>query len=338
MIKLSPGKLNIIIDGQFGSTGKGLLSNYVSIDNHIDIAISNASSNAGHTAYDSLRHFTNDEKIVVKHLPISGLINHRSAIYLCAGSIIDVDILQREIEEYNLDTNRLIVHPRAAVIENSDILSESMNDGVKQIASTMSGVGSALVRKINRKAVLANEHPFLKQFVKVLDVHSLLDDGCTALMEVPQGMDLGLNHGFSYPYCTSRDITISSALNDANVHPSYLGKVCVSIRTFPIRVGNVFENGIEIGNSGPFYPDSIETSWEQIGVKEEYTTRTNRIRRVSSFSMTQYRKMLDMFRPDYILLNFCNYLNQEELALLLEKLKEVTHLGFSPRQSDIVMI
>jgi hypothetical protein len=43
MISLIPGKFNIIIDGQFGSTGKGLLSNYISVFNHIDIAVSNAS-------------------------------------------------------------------------------------------------------------------------------------------------------------------------------------------------------------------------------------------------------------------------------------------------------
>ena len=79
MISLSSGKFNILIDGQFGSTGKGLLANYIGMFNHIDIAVSNASSNAGHTFYN-----TDGKKIIVKHLPVSGIINKRSLIYLCA--------------------------------------------------------------------------------------------------------------------------------------------------------------------------------------------------------------------------------------------------------------
>lgn len=46
---LQEGKLNLLLDGQFGSTGKGLFAHYIGCTNHIDIAISNASSNAGHT-------------------------------------------------------------------------------------------------------------------------------------------------------------------------------------------------------------------------------------------------------------------------------------------------
>ena len=91
MIKLQSGKLNIIIDGQFGSTGKGVLSSYVAANNHIDLAITNGSPNAGHTFY------YNNKKYIVKHLPVSAVINKRSTIYLCAGSIINPDILLKEI-------------------------------------------------------------------------------------------------------------------------------------------------------------------------------------------------------------------------------------------------
>jgi len=334
-MNLLRGKLNLLAGGQLGSEGKGLLAHYVGVNNHIDIAISNASSNAGHTFYWNL-HSKNVEKHITKHLPISGVVNKRTTIYLCAGSIINPKILLKEIEENNVNSENVNIHPRAAIITDKDIENETLSSSVKTIASTMSGVGSALVRKINRKAVLAKDCKDLKYFIKELDLQYYMDNDCTLLMEIPQGMDLSLNHGLSYPYCTSRDITPSSALNDANVHPSYLGTTIMVIRTFPIRVGNVVENNVEVGNSGPFPDDCVETSWEELCLEKEYTTRTNRIRRVATFSISQYKKMLKIFKPNYILLNFCNYLSKDNLKLLLEKLPEVTHLGFGPKLENIV--
>ncbi len=148
-------------------------------------------------------------------------------------------------------------------------------------------------------------------------------------MEVPQGYSLSLNSKF-YPYCTSRDISVSSALSDLEVHPFYLGKTIVSIRTYPIRVGN-----LPHGYSGDFYSDSIETSWEKIGVPVEYTTNTKRVRRVATFSLYQYQDMLKVMLPDYVFLNFCNYLNEGALNELLCHLPEVTHLGFGPKVENI---
>lgn len=329
---LRSGKLNLLMDGQFGSTGKGVFAQYIAEQNHIDIAISNAGPNAGHTFYPSTQRTS---PVVVKHLPVSGVVNDRSTIYLCAGAIINPDVLFQEIEESGVNHDRVFIHPRAAVITSDDVAAERRSNGVKIIASTMSGVGSALVRKIGRRTLLAGDCPALQRFVRYIDVQQLLVEGCTAFMEVPQGMDLSINHGFAYPYCTSRDVTPASAMNDAGVHPHYLGTVSVTIRTFPIRVGNVVEDGAEVGWSGPFYPDSTETSWESIGVQPEYTTRTKRVRRVATFSHTQYKKMLNVMFPDYILLNFCNYLSEVDVQCLVKALPEVTHLGFGPKIEDV---
>ena len=143
-------------------------------------------------------------------------------------------------------------------------------------------------------------------------------------------MDLSLNSGFAYPYCTSREITVSSTLSDVQVHPSYLGKVCVSIRTFPIRVGNIIDNGSIVGYSGPFYPDSIELSWEDIGVEPELTTITKRERRVATFSYEQYNKMMRLYKPDYVLLNFANYSILNNKNQFKKKLKAVSPDGQMP--------
>lgn len=325
---LKPSKLNILIDGNLGSTGKGLMASYLGTYKHIDIAISSGSPNAGHTFY------TQGQPYITRHLPVVGVLNKRCTIYLCAGAIIDPVIFLDEIKTFNISLDRLCIHPRAAVIEPQDIDSEKEGD-VKKIASTRKGVGAALVRKINRNAKLARDNKYLAPFIQELDLQFYLDEGCTCLIEVPQGFDLSLNSGLAYPYCTSREITVSQSLSDAQVHPKYLGSVIVCIRTFPIRVGNIVEKGKVVGYSGPFYSDSEELSWEDIGVKPEFTTNTKRKRRVATFSHSGYTKMLKYLKPDYVFLNFCNYLSEKKLNKLLKVLPEVTHLGFGPTIENI---
>lgn len=325
---LIPGKLNIIIDGQFGSTGKGLLASYIGWNYDIDLAITNASPNAGHTFY------LDGNAYVTRHLPVTGVMNKDSIIYLCSGAIINPIIFLAELKEFDINPARIYIHPRAAVIEPQDIEAEQ-EGSVKKIASTRSGVGSALVRKINRSALLAKDNRMLRPMVKELNVEWYLDRDVLAIMEVPQGLDLSINSGLSYPHCTSREITIPAALSDAQVHPKYLGSVIVCLRTFPIRVGHIVENGKIVGDSGPFYADSVETSWADIGVPAELTTCTKRIRRVATFSMIQYKRMLKVFKPDYILLNFVNYLSEKQLSNLLDKLPEVTHISSGPKIEDV---
>ncbi len=326
---LKSGKLNVLIDGQFGSTGKGLVASYLGCYNHVDLAITNASMNAGHTFY------IDGEKYVTKHLPITGILNKRSTIYLCAGAIIDPVYLLDELDRFGIAHDRVCIHPRCAVIEDVDRHYESKGS-VKKIASTQSGVGSALIRKIDRSSKLAGNIPELKHMIKELDIDWHLDQGCIAIIEVPQGFSLSINSGYSYPHCTSREITVPAAISDVQIHPSYLGNVFSVIRTYPIRVGHIVEDGKIVGDSGPFYPDSKETSWDKIGVPAEFTTNTNRMRRVATFSFIEYKKMLNFFRPDYVFLNFANYLTLKKLQSLLKKLPEVTHVCFGPKIDDIL--
>ena len=322
--------MTVIIDGQFGSTGKGVLASYVAANNHIDVCISNGSPNAGHTFYWGGR------KYVVKHLPASAIINKRSVIYLCAGSIINPKILLQELNQCNISDDRLMIHPRAAVIEEEDITAEHTGSCVK-LSSTQNGVGHALSRKINRESGLAKNNPILKKYVQKIDFEYYLKQNLIFLMETSQGLDLSLNHGLAYPYCTSRDITVSQALSDLGLHPKYLGNVIVSIRTYPIRVGNLKIDNKEVGYSGPFYEDSREKTWEELGLTPEYTTNTKRIRRVATFSLQQYERMKFVLNPDYIFLNFANYLDNTKLQELLDIIPEVTHLGFGPTLDDIVI-
>lgn len=348
---LQRAHLNITMDGQFGSTGKGLLNDFIARNALIkpDICISNAAPNAGHTFVDD-----NGQKRTVFHLPVSGVQLPHTIIYLCAGSIIDPELLLKEMREFEIDPARVYIHPRACILLPEHREREaSGTSGATTIASTRKGVGAALGDKVARVAgsrtagqYLWSTEDFPGLKIQEIDLMEQMNHRKTCLMEVPQGFSLSLNHGCSYPQCTSRDLTVSQALNDAGVHPSYLGSVLVSLRTYPIRVGHIYnDEGVKIGDSGPFYSDSDEKSWDELGQVPELTTVTKRERRIATFSYLEYKKMLQHLRPDTVFINFANYLrNESELKELWVRMQNVQssvgqdptiYIGVGPAASDV---
>lgn len=301
------GKASVLIDLQFGSTGKGLFAAYLAglPGNRCDLAITNAGPNAGHTTC-----FADGRKFIAFHFPTFGIIQSDSIIFLNAGSIIDPTLFIKEMEAFNIDPRRIIIHPRAAVVLEEDVNYEKdVNSGAAKLGSTQKGIGRAIARKVMREAELAADHPTLKKFVKPdFNVMNELRRGARAFIEVPQGLGLSLNDGLSYPHCTGRSINVAQALSDAGVHPHMLYKTIGVQRFMPIRVGNLMDvNGKEVGNSGPCYPDQRELTWEQVGQKPEYTTVTKRKRRIFTWSEMQYQHAMQMLRPDLVFCNFLNY-------------------------------
>lgn len=317
-------KLDILIDGQFGSTGKGLFASWMAIYGpKYDVAMSSASPNSGHTA------IVNGRKIVTHHLPILGVIN-KIPIYLTAASVINKELLIREIDENGLDRDMVTIHPCATVISDTNKTDDEKQS--KLIASTMQGVGPARANKIMRRStpigsMTTSSIKNKLDGINIDDVHYLSYCGDTdekrAWIEIPQGYSLSLNHSGFYPYTTSRDCTVSQALADANIHPKFLGGVVMTVRSYPIRVGNVYENGKLIGYSGPYYDDQKEISWAEINVEPEYTTVTKRKRRVFTWSNTQFEESIRAIRPDVIFTNFLNYLSKYQEAELFKKIETI---------------
>lgn len=317
----------MIIDGAFGSTGKGAIAARIAMDNDIQVACASLSPNAGHTFYE------NGTKKVTKLLPVCGIVgnNKRQQIYLSANSIIDIKILFEEIEKFNIDPERIRIHPRAAVITKQDREEEARLGGIETIASTQSGTGAARASKIMRTNPLVQNTPELSTMMGVIDLHELCKLKLNISMETGQGIGLGLDHGYSYPHCTSRDVLPAHVLADLGVHPRYCGNIMLTFRTFPIRVGNPIRDGKEVGDSGPFWKDSKEIDWEYLGVVPELTTVTKRVRRIATFSMEQYKNAVKLVEPTHVFLNFVNYLKEEDVELFQFKdVKCPTHVGYGP--------
>jgi adenylosuccinate synthase len=242
------------------------------------------------------------------------------------------------VEKY---TNvHVYVHPNAAILTDEDRFEETIGT-IAEVAGTRSGTGAALARKIMRdpKVIAANSlGEISKTGVTILN-HRLKPDQRAYFMEVSQGFSLGINSQF-YPKVTSRECTVMQGLADARIPASALAKTYMAIRTYPIRVGNVDGH-----SSGNWYEDQDEVTWEQIGVPEERTTVTNRVRRVATFSMDQLYEACYANDPDYLFISHMDYLQEDWRQDFLRDINEARHnmrkyfkvlLGFGPNVGDIL--
>lgn len=315
-----PGKASVIVGGQFGSEAKGLAAAHLALNDVSTtirvISTTNAGAQAGHTTV-----LPDGRKFVCFHLPTIGVLLKTSTIYLNAGSIIDLDLLKKEVEAVSSVTgeleedlwDRIVIHPHAAVIQDKHKEAEAAGSSTAAIGSTQKGVGAALVSKIRREpdAVMAAHAEKVPCMVERIDLNRVLDNGAIAVtVEIPQGTGLSINASDFYPHCTSRDCWVGQGLTDAGIHPKHLGAVAMVVRTYPIRVGNNVKDGVEIGNSGTFFSDSEELNWDGNfpNVEPERTTVTKRVRRIATWSRDQYVRALHLNRPDFIFLTFTNYL------------------------------
>lgn len=316
----NPTGAHVLVDGQYGSTGKGVLGAYLA-HRAIDAGstnwggvVSNAGPNSGHTFYHE------GEKVVLKQLPTFAVAAAKMGlvlpVYLSAGAIIDPDILRKEAELY---PGNIWVHPNAAVITAEDKANEHSGT-VAAVAGTRSGTGAALARKVLRDpSAVASAFFFTHGTPRNVKVGywPLEWDQQRYFVEVSQGFSLGINQHF-YPKCTSRECTVSQALSDAGIPPQGHARTYMAIRTYPIRVGNVDGH-----SSGEWYPDQVETTWEMLGQEPELTTVTQRVRRVATFSPEQFVDACRANAPDYVFVNFLNYLQADDQTGFMQYLSSL---------------
>lgn len=338
-----------IVDGQFGSTGKGLLSSVLAeqFPNQIALVTSNAGPNSGHTSYYG------DEKIVLQQLPTFAVMHKKfhgkmPDVYMNAGAIIEPSILDDEVKKYAGHMDRVFLNRRAALVREEGQKQEKSGI-VSAIGSTGKGTGAALASKVMRDpgAVVDAHyrddlnHDGKLRLTRTNHAIDALERGHKVLAEVSQGFSLSLNAAPFYPYCTSRDCTVMQAMSDAGVHPRYYRDCAMVVRTFPIRVA---------GTSGPGYSDQVETTWEAVGQTPEITTVTKKVRRIFTWSEQQYIAALLHNRPGVVMVNFMNYLNpgkvdREEWVRdkilrpyvnVMRQMPKAVLLGFGPCNSDVV--
>ena len=340
-------KAYMVIDGQWGSTGKGLFCAYLAVNRSPDVAVCNFGPNAGHTLITK-----EESKIVLKQLPMAMIASSVKTILIGPGAIIDPEIFLEEIITYRryLGDKRILIHPNAAIVypEHKQVEAQTL----ARISSTAKGTGAAIANKVLRNdGAIASRCPYrlIRNLTTTHSVYMAWLTGAKLLqIESAQGVDLSVNFGHEYPYTTSRDITPAQILADTLVPIKNLEEVYMTLRTYPIRVGHQYNEVKEkIGDSGPFYPDQEEITWESLGQEAEITTVTGKIRRVFTFSNAQLEKVSEIVSPNGIFINFMNYLKgpkEEKNKFIKEKAAKAKVLlkniwvGYGPKISDVARL
>jgi adenylosuccinate synthase len=262
-------RLMVVVGGQYGSEAKGAVTARLAADSASPLVVRVGGPNAGHTVVDRGREWK------LRHVPV-GFVNPRAMLALAAGSEINAEVLYSEINAledagYEI-ANRLHVDPQATLLENSHIEQEEGSTLNKRLGSTAKGVGAARADRVWRTANLVGGLHL------PTDVSRLIEDwhttGHDVIIEGTQGYGLGLHAG-KYPFCTSGDARAIDMMAQAGVSPwtwpAERLQIWIVFRVRPIRVA---------GNSGPL---RNETSWGDLGLPEEFTTVTKRVRRVGEW-------------------------------------------------------
>lgn len=305
----SHGRVMIVTGMQYGSEGKGAITEYLSPI--VSMGVRSGAANAGHTIY------YRGEKFVMQQIP-AVWINPLAKLVIGVGALISLDILLNEIKIISrfFDLKgRLFVDRNAHVITEEQKLSEQKTDLALRIGSTSAtaceGIGMAMSDKVLRKESCrqAKDIPQLKPYLAdTVDlINTELDLDQIVLLEGTQGLGLSLEHG-KFPYVTSRDTSATAIAASVGIstHKFQIDVIGVT-RTYPIRVA---------GNSGSFGKDSKEITWEDVTKRakakepiSEKTTVTAKIRRVATFSWEDFLKACKINRPTEIALTFADYLD-----------------------------
>ena len=326
-----PGKITVTIDVAWGSSAKGSMAPHIARESGLlkCVATPNQPS-AGHTTVLHPSEYTGrvvegnpaftkmedgDYRIVLKCLPSAAFVTRGIPICLTCDAGFKIERLMAEVALVD-DRSRVKIHPNAVVV------TEEHKKGAEQtghhLSGTMQGGGHASAEKMLRKpgVRLAKDYPELAEFICNTSevIHDVLEGGGAVLLELPQGYSLSLNHGYVYPYLTSRDITPAFAMNTCNASPRRIGPVLGLVRPFPIRVGNV-----ENSTSGGCFDDQVEITWpdvtrfsgaDRFGVEiKEMTTVTGRVRRVFTFSTKQLEDFIRHCEPDFLALTFTSQID-----------------------------
>lgn len=337
--------LDLIIDCQFGSTGKGLIAGYLAKQNRPDTIITAWAPNAGHTFID------NTGRKFIHTMLGNGIVSpNLKRVMIGPGSVIDVHALLAELNACSdfVDKSQVIIHPQAAVVSQRHRDEEA--GPMTKIGSTKKGTGAAMIQRIRRDPHDLNNAaseialtPLADCVVSVERWFDIMRNEVEyAQVESAQGYSLSMYHGF-YPYTTSRDVSTAQTFADCGIPyrmvEHSLGQVIGTCRTFPIRVANRFDgDGKQVGWSGPCYDDQEETSFEAIGQPTELTTVTRLPRRIFTYSKKQIEQAIFANGVTKMFLNFANYASAPELDEISNHISSFTDLhwlGWGPTEGDV---
>ncbi len=303
-------KAEVVVDLQFGSTGKGMVCADLALSRFYDASLRVQSIQAGHTVY------VKGKPIKMRTIPCA-FVNENVKLLLGPGCFIKKELLLDEIamlKSIGIDvTDRLILDYRANYVLDEDTEAEERLHLSGLMGSTAEGAGASLIRKLwrNSKPTRVCDDNWAEDHgLKVADTVVLMNDyNMRVLVEGCQGTLLSVHTSPYYPHVTSRECTVAGIISEAGIAPRDVRIVHGVFRTFPIRVG---------GASGA--TGDSEMTWQQLAKESGYglrliperTTVTNRVRRVFRLSLHDLEHAIRLNKPDFYYLTFINYVDSTD--------------------------
>jgi adenylosuccinate synthase len=299
--------VTVVVGGQYGSEGKGKVAHFLAKQMGASIAIRVGGPNSGHTVIAE-----SGAPLIFRQLPTAAILPDVLCV-LPPGSYIYPSLLQEELSLAKLQADRLIIDPNAIIIDEIDLSKERASGLTDAIASTGSGTGAAVIKRIERKsgAFLAGNYPALRNFIHDSSdcIRECLDKQERVIVEGTQGFGLSLLHSPHYPYATSRDTTAAAFLAEAGLSPLDVDDIVMVIRAHPIRVG---------GASGPL-PNEFD--WATLTAEGnhktpliEFTSVTKVVRRVAQFDSSIVQLAMRRNKPTRLVLNHLDYVDAHALT------------------------
>ncbi len=321
-----PGKAIWVGGAQFGDEGKGVTSAILA--NIYDAAIV-VKTGVGPNAEHGL--FLEDELTYLKvnQLPLGWILSPNTQIRIGRNVAIDPVKLNYEIERYKLQ-GRVKVDPNCPIITQEHIRNETESKRMKDgIGSTMSGSGYAHADHILRLGPVARDIDSLSPLL--IDVAEEINRVCrkeTVILESSQGYGLSLSTEF-YPNTTSKNVTSTSAMDDAGLNPHRLSDVFLAVKTRPTREGQ--------GSMGK----TVELTMEQIkkqGLIEVSSIGGKIRRKAESIDFEMLKTASEVNGATQIVLTFCEQYDPEithktsksqvtdKIYKLIDKIEETTNV------------
>ncbi len=179
--------VTIVIGGQYGSEGKGKVVALLGNSANSPWLVRCGGPNSGHSVTIA------GQTVVLRQVP--SCANPSEATFcLSAGCVVDEEILLRELDLLGIPQDRIIVDPRTVIVTQEDRDAEQRS--LEDIASTCSGTGAALVRRMSRGAgtKLGGESLALRSRCRIEVVtpllHNALERNRDVIVEGTQGFGL----------------------------------------------------------------------------------------------------------------------------------------------------
>ncbi len=231
--------ITIVVGAQFGGEGKGKISAFLARTGDYPIVCRCGGPNSSHTIKTSKGSYR------FRMLP-TAVSEVDSLIVFGAGTLLHIPTLLKEMNDWNVPAERILIDFRAGVIHDESIREQRSDNRYAEIGSTLTGTGYATAERAKRNLTLAKDYSELSHMLA--DTSTFLFDAAQAnqniLVEGHQGAMLSNYHG-DYPYCSSRDSTAAAMLSELGLGLGWDFDVVLVVKTFQTR-NHRGEVGVEI--------------------------------------------------------------------------------------------